>query len=170
IEPFKTRKAGKLSGGMKQKLALCCALIHRPKILFLDEPTTGVDPVSRKEFWGILKRLKHQGITILVSTPYMDEAMLCDKIALIQSGEILSTDTPDELIKAYPRTIYAAKSKNNYSLLKQLREDANVESCYIFGDCLHVTLKEDEGFKFSEGVEVEIMKPSVEDCFIRLMK
>ena len=88
IEPFKTRRAGKLSGGMKQKLALCCALIHRPTVLFLDEPTTGVDSVSRKEFWEMLKRLKAQGITILVSTPYMDEAMLCDRIALIQNGEI----------------------------------------------------------------------------------
>ena len=170
IEPFKTRKAGKLSGGMKQKLALCCALIHKPKLLLLDEPTTGVDPVSRKEFWGMLQRLKQHGITILVSTPYMDEAVLCDKIALIQSGEILSIDTPGEMIKAYPRKIYAAKSDNNYSLLERLRKDANVESCYIFGDCLHVTLKNDDSFEFPDGVEVNAMEPSVEDCFIRLMK
>src|SRR3990172_354739 len=95
IEPFKTRRAGKLSGGMKQKLALCCALIHKPSVLFLDEPTTGVDAVSRKEFWEMLKRLKQEGITILVSTPYMDEATLCDRIALIQSGKILSIDTPE---------------------------------------------------------------------------
>ena len=94
IEPFKNRRAGKLSGGMKQKLALCCALIHKPKVLFLDEPTTGVDPVSRKEFWEMLKRLQHKGITILVSTPYMDEAELCDRVALIQDGKILEINTP----------------------------------------------------------------------------
>ena len=95
IEPFKRRKAGKLSGGMKQKLALSCALIHKPKVLFLDEPTTGVDPVSRKEFWGMLLKLKRQGITILVSTPYMDEASLCDRIALVQAGEFLQVDGQD---------------------------------------------------------------------------
>src|SRR6187397_3163643 len=110
IEPFKTRRAGKLSGGMKQKLALCCALIHKPTVLFLDEPTTGVDAVSRKEFWDMLKRLKDQGITILVSTPYMDEANLCDRIALIQEGKLLSIDTPDHIISKYPEPLYAVKS------------------------------------------------------------
>ena len=103
IEPFKHRKAGKLSGGMKQKLALSCALIHKPKVLFLDEPTTGVDPVSRKEFWGMLLKLKRQGITILVSTPYMDEASLCDRIALVQAGEFLQVDTPRSVVSRYPR-------------------------------------------------------------------
>ncbi|MGB5430966.1 ABC transporter ATP-binding protein, partial [Eudoraea sp.] len=106
IEPFKSRRAGKLSGGMKQKLALCCALIHKPTVLFLDEPTTGVDPVSRKEFWEMIKRLQLKGITILVSTPYMDEAALCDQIALIQDGEILEIDTPQAIIKHYPKSIY----------------------------------------------------------------
>src|SRR5882757_8589065 len=110
IEPFKNRRAGKLSGGMKQKLALCCALIHKPVVLFLDEPTTGVDAVSRKEFWEMLKRLKQQGITILVSTPYMDEATLCDRIALLQSGKILSVDTPGNVIQAYPGKLYAVKA------------------------------------------------------------
>ena len=103
IEPFKKRRAGKLSGGMKQKLALCCALIHKPDVLFLDEPTTGVDPVSRKEFWEMLKRLKQQHITIVVSTPYMDEATLCDKIALMQNGKILSIDTPGNIIQILSR-------------------------------------------------------------------
>src|SRR6187397_3372655 len=114
IEPFKKSKAGKLSGGMKQKLALSCALIHRPSILFLDEPTTGVDAVSRKEFWEMLKRLKRQGITILVSTPYMDEATLCDRIALIQEGKLLSVDTPGQLVASYPGTLYGVRSDTMY--------------------------------------------------------
>src|ERR1043165_3056920 len=118
IEPFKTRRAGKLSGGMKQKLALCCALIHKPLVLFLDEPTTGVDAVSRKEFWEMLKRLKEQNITILVSTPYMDEATLCDRIALMQQGSILAIDTPDAIIESYPHQLYAIKSAEVYQLLK----------------------------------------------------
>ena len=114
IEPFKNRRAGKLSGGMKQKLALCCALIHKPKVLFLDEPTTGVDPVSRKEFWDMLKRLQKTGITILVSTPYMDEANLCDRVALIQNGEIMSIDTPEKIIKNFGKKLWAVKSNNIY--------------------------------------------------------
>src|SRR5258705_9090069 len=114
IEPFKNRRAGKLSGGMKQKLALSCALIHKPSVLFLDEPTTGVDAVSRKEFWEMLKRLKQQGITILVSTPYMDEAVLCDRVALIQSGRILSIETPDNIVKAYPEKLFAIRSEKIY--------------------------------------------------------
>src|ERR1700761_941252 len=116
IEPFKDRRAGKLSGGMKQKLALCCALIHKPDVLFLDEPTTGVDAVSRKEFWEMLKRLKEQGITILVSTPYMDEANLCDRIALIQKGEILSIDTPEKIIKAFPLDLFAVRASKTHQL------------------------------------------------------
>src|SRR6478609_3618428 len=114
IEPFKKRRAGKLSGGMKQKLALCCALIHKPEVLFLDEPTTGVDAVSRKEFWDMLKRLKEQNISILVSTPYMDEASLCDRIALIQNGSIMSLDTPQNIIKSFPKQLFAAKAKDIY--------------------------------------------------------
>src|SRR5260221_2671046 len=120
IEKFKDRRAGKLSGGMKQKLALCCALIHKPAVLFLDEPTTGVDLVSRREFWEMLKRLKAQNITIIVSTPYMDEANLCDRIALIQSGRILSIDTPANVIKAYPDNLYAIKADNMFHLLKNI--------------------------------------------------
>src|SRR6478609_977740 len=123
IEPFKDRRAGALSGGMKQKLALCCALIHKPEVLFLDEPTTGVDVVSRREFWEMLKRLKQQGISMLVSTPYMDEASLCDRIALIQNGSIMSLDTPQNIIKSFPKQLFAAKAKDIYQLLKNFRSD-----------------------------------------------
>src|SRR5688572_19013002 len=136
IEPFKNRRAGKLSGGMKQKLALSCALIHKPSVLFLDEPTTGVDPVSRKEFWEMLKRLKQEGITILVSTPYMDEATLCDRIALIQTGKILSIDTPGNIISSYPGKLYKIKSDNMFGLLKDLNNYPNTLSCYTFGEYL----------------------------------
>src|SRR6476620_6273644 len=136
IEPFKTRRAGKLSGGMKQKLALSCALIHKPAVLFLDEPTTGVDPVSRKEFWEMLKRLKQQGITIVVSTPYMDEATLCDRIALIQHGNILSIDTPEKITKSFPHQLYAVKSSTIYQLLKDLNTYENSLNCYAFGEYL----------------------------------
>ncbi len=134
IKPFNNRPAGKLSGGMKQKLALCCALIHKPEVLFLDEPTTGVDVVSRKEFWEMLKRLKEQRISILVSTPYMDEASLCDRIALIQNGNIMSMDTPQNIIDGFPTKLYAVKSKDIYRLLKDFRSDPAVETCYAFGE------------------------------------
>ena len=128
IERFKDRRAGKLSGGMKQKLALCCALIHKPSVLFLDEPTTGVDPVSRKEFWEMLKRLKAERITIVVSTPYMDEATLCDRIALIQNGKILSIDTPDKIVESYPDELYAIKADNMYRLAEKVIELINKPS------------------------------------------
>jgi len=141
IEPFKTRRAGKLSGGMKQKLALCCALIHKPKVLFLDEPTTGVDPVSRKEFWEMLKRLQQKGITILVSTPYMDEAALCDRIALIQDGKILKIDTPQEIVNNYPKKIYDIKADNMYKLIQSLNEYEHHYSVYPFGEFVHYTDK-----------------------------
>ncbi len=166
IEPFKTRRAGKLSGGMKQKLALSCALIHKPSILFLDEPTTGVDPVSRKEFWEMLKKLKQQGITIVVSTPYMDEATLCDRIALIQHGKILSIETPEKIIENYPKKLYSAESGNNYNLLEQLRKNGLVDSVYMFGDNLHITFKNEIDSNIPNLKEI---KPSVEDCFIELM-
>ncbi len=122
LEPFKKRRAGKLSGGMKQKLALCCALIHKPKVLFLDEPTTGVDPVSRKEFWEMLKRLKEQGISILVSTPYMNEAKLCDRIALIQNGKILEIDTPQNIVDRFDNNLYAVRSDNMFELLNGFKK------------------------------------------------
>lgn len=137
IEPFKTRRAGALSGGMKQKLALCCALIHAPKVLFLDEPTTGVDPVSRKEFWQMLKRLQQKGITILVSTPYMDEASLCDRIALIQKGKILKIDTPENIINNYEKIIYDVQAKNTHGLIHDLKNYPNQYSVYAFGEFIH---------------------------------
>lgn len=143
IEPFKNRRAGALSGGMKQKLALCCALIHKPKVLFLDEPTTGVDPVSRKEFWEMLKRLKQKGITILVSTPYMDEASLCDRIALIQKGKILKIDSPDAIVKAYERTIYEVATNQMHQLILDLKEFPSQYSVYAFGEFMHYIDKND---------------------------
>ncbi|HTJ48477.1 MAG TPA: ABC transporter ATP-binding protein, partial [Cyclobacteriaceae bacterium] len=181
IEPFKNRRAGKLSGGMKQKLALCCALIHKPSVLFLDEPTTGVDAVSRKEFWEMLKRLKQQGITILVSTPYMDEATLCDRIALIQSGKILSIETPDNIIKAYPEKLFAIRSEKIYALLKDITSYENTLSCFTFGEFLHMSFKNEDDqsikalldylkTKDHQQVEIKPITPTIEDCFIRLLK
>lgn len=178
IEPFKKRKAGKLSGGMKQKLALSCALIHRPEVLFLDEPTTGVDPVSRVEFWDMLDRLKKEGITILVSTPYMDEASRCDRIALMRSGQCLSVDTPDGIRSTFVRPLYAVRASLMYKLLIDLRTYPDTYSCYAFGDSHHLTLK-DAGDDISglrefitergyTGLEIERIEPSVEDCFMAL--
>lgn len=179
IEPFKKRKAGKLSGGMKQKLALSCALIHRPVILFLDEPTTGVDAVSRKEFWDMLKRLKQQGITILVSTPYMDEAGLCDRIALMQQGRLLSTGTPTEITGSFKQTILGVKASNMYNLLKDLNAYSAIENAYAFGEYHHAVMKEN----FSEvalqkyleergnkELVIQLIKPTIEDSFLYLMK
>jgi len=168
IEPFKHRRAGKLSGGMKQKLALSCALIHKPDVLFLDEPTTGVDPVSRKEFWEMLRRLKEDGITIVVSTPYMDEADLCDRIALIQNGQIFSIETPANIVKQFKKKLYKVDSSNNYALLQKLRKNPRVESAFMFGDNLHVTIKDEVTGDIIPGL-TEI-KPSIEDCFIGLIK
>jgi len=170
IEPFKNRKAGNLSGGMKQKLALSCALIHKPSVLLLDEPTTGVDAVSRKEFWDMLQKLKRQGITILVSTPYMDEASLCDRVALIQQGEILTIDAPDRIAAAYPRKLYAAEADNNYILLTRLRNHPAVHSAYIFGESLHVSFKEAEEAATNHDFPLREIKPGIEDCFIELLQ
>ena len=179
IEPFKERRAGKLSGGMKQKLALCCALIHRPSVLFLDEPTTGVDAVSRKEFWEMLKGLKQQGITILVSTPYMDEADLCDRVALMQNGQLLSIDTPSAIVNDFEKPLYAAKSGKMLQLLKDLKQQAFVEDVYPFGEYHHVVLKDESGrmalssfiqqYTNDHAVQQEV-RPNIEDCFIALMK
>lgn len=178
IEPFKNRRAGALSGGMKQKLALSCALIHKPSVLFLDEPTTGVDPVSRKEFWGMLKRLKRQGITILVSTPYMDEASLCDRIALIQDGKFLKTDTPQNIVKDFGSELWSVQSDNMSKLLKDLRLNEDVESCFAFGDSHHVTHRHDflteEQLSFylnglgHTNIHITKIQANVEDCFMRL--
>jgi ABC-2 type transport system ATP-binding protein len=178
IEPFRKRRAGALSGGMKQKLALCCALIHKPNVLFLDEPTTGVDPVSRKEFWSMLRRLKKQGITILVSTPYMDEARLCDRIALISEGRFLKTDTPQNIEKDYGEYLWAIQSDHMFQLLHDLRCYEAVNTCFAFGDTVHLTIR---GRVLSEkelddylkgmghtGVHIRKIQPNVEDCFLQL--
>lgn len=179
IEKFKDRRAGKLSGGMKQKLALCCALIHKPTVLFLDEPTTGVDPVSRKEFWEMLKRLKAQGITIMVSTPYMDEATLCDRIALIDQGKILSIETPKNITNSYPDKLYAVKAENMYALLKTLSAYDRAADSYAFGEYAHVSFREaiNENLlkdylreKGLTGVELKEIDATIEDCFINLLK
>ena len=185
IEPFKNRRAGKLSGGMKQKLALSCALIHRPLILFLDEPTTGIDPVSRKELWAMLRKLKSEGITIVVSTPYMDEAMLCDRIALIQQGSIMSIDTPQGIIDKFPQKIFAVKSDNMSRLLDDLRGYANVKSCHTFGEYHHLTIDNEQLTIDNEqliinnlmemlvknghnNLEIKKNVPTIEDCFMEL--
>ena len=186
IEPFKKRRAGKLSGGMKQKLALSCALIHKPTVLFLDEPTTGVDPVSRKEFWGMLQKLKAQGITILVSTPYMDEAGLCDRIALIQNGQFLKIDTPKNIVNQFSDILLAAKSNNMHKLLEDLRINEQVKSSFAFGDSVHITippknptkgdynvLSIDELTEYlkekgHKKIEIHPIEPSIEDCFMEL--
>ncbi|MFH0735541.1 MAG: ABC transporter ATP-binding protein [bacterium] len=179
IEPFKDRRAGKLSGGMKQKLALSCALIHKPKVLFLDEPTTGVDAVSRKEFWQLLKRLREREITIVVSTPYMDEALQCDRIALIQKGKTMAIDKPDKITKHYGNTLFAVKSNNIYKLINDLRDNENTKTCYAFGEYVHLTLKDNNieinltkdylKFKGHNDIEIKITNPTIEDCFIELM-
>ncbi len=180
IEPFKMRRAGQLSGGMKQKLALSCALIHKPSVLFLDEPTTGVDAVSRKEFWEMLHRLKLQGISILVSTPYMVEASLCDRVALIQKGEILSVNTPKGVISEFKKPLWAVRANEMFRLMKAIKDDPSVESCYPFGQYHHVAFKVQENNKekleqiAQKGnytqVEIHSIEPNIEDCFMALMK
>jgi len=180
IEPFKTRRAGQLSGGMKQKLALSCALIHKPSVLFLDEPTTGVDAVSRKEFWEMLHRLKTEGITILVSTPYMDEAGLCDRVALIQKGEILSINTPKGITQEFHKPLWAMKAKEMYQLMNAIKMDPEVESCYSFGQYHHIVFKNpaEDKKRLEEiaerghytQVEIHSIEPNIEDCFMALMK
>jgi ABC-2 type transport system ATP-binding protein len=180
IEPFKKRRAGQLSGGMKQKLALCCALIHKPSVLFLDEPTTGVDAVSRKEFWEMLHRLKEQGISILVSTPYMDEASLCDRVALIQKGEILSINTPKGITGEFKKPLWAVRANEMFKLMNAIKDDPAVESCYPFGQFHHVVFRDagvgqqqidrivDKGH-FTQA-QVHSIQPNIEDCFMALMK
>lgn len=178
IEPFKDRRAGKLSGGMKQKLALCCALIHKPNVLFLDEPTTGVDPVSRKEFWEMLKRLKKQNITIIVSTPYMDEANLCDRIALIQDGKILQMDTPQNIIKSYPDPLFAVKANNMHKLLPFLTEYSERKASYAFGEYAHFSFNGNPDVaalekylkaKGLDNIEIKNADVTIEDSFIKLL-
>ncbi len=196
IEPFKDRRAGALSGGMKQKLALCCALIHKPEVLFLDEPGTGVDPVSRQEFWEMLASLRAHGITMLVSTPNMDEAELCDRVALIQKGQIMAIDTPKGITSGFKSPLLAIRSDDMYQLIKDLRGMEGVADCYAFGEFAH--LKWSDGSKSSDqssaesgqttlsrqttkvhnfllakkhqNIEIKPTQATIEDCFIELMK
>ena len=179
LEPFAERRAGALSGGMKQKLALSCALIHKPKVLVLDEPTTGVDAVSRREFWAMLRKLKDEGITILVSTPYMDEAAQCDRVGLIQDGQLLRTGDPATIAQAFDRPLYAATGEDAYRLLQALRQRDDVEEVHPFGTALHVTARSDmdpdnvqrqlreQGFT---GAHLAPIRPGIEDLFMRLMR
>ncbi len=179
IEPFKHRRAGKLSGGMKQKLALSCALIHRPTVLFLDEPTTGVDAVSRKEFWEMLRRLKEQGITILVSTPYMDEASMCDRVALMQSGSIMTINTPQGIVQSFKNAIFGVRAKNMLHLLNDLKSNEMVSQAYPSGIYHHVIMKNGESkeelsaylqTKNHQQLEIIDSTPTIEDCFMNLMQ
>ena len=182
LEPFKGRRAAALSGGMKQKLALCCALVHRPEILFLDEPTTGVDAVSRREFWDLLARIKTD-LTIVVSTPYMDEANRCDRIALMQRGRILAVDTPDAITKSFDRPLLAVKSPERFRTLQLARQYENTEAVYPFGEVMHFTdrradvpaeqsSRELTAYLASKGIQgamAEATTPTIEDTFIARM-
>lgn len=179
IAPFKNRPAGKLSGGMKQKLALCCALIHRPTVLFLDEPTTGVDAVSRKEFWEMLKRLKAQHITILVSTPYMDEAALCDRVALIQGGKLLSINSPQGIVANFGKTLLGVRATNMLHLLRSLETCGLVAQAYPSGTYHHVVLNQPNDREplaqhlrqqQHAALEIQEIQPTIEDCFMQLMR
>jgi len=179
LAPFKERQAGRLSGGMKQKLALCCALIHKPKILFLDEPTTGVDPVSRREFWNLLNEIKKQGIAVLVSTPYMDEATRCDRIALMKEGKIITINTPAQIIENYKGKLYSLKTKTIFHLLACMQNCPIPCNYYPYGEFMHVSFYDEEfnlqyftGFLEANGQAFsELMRiyPTVEDCFIELV-
>lgn len=179
IEPFKNRRAGKLSGGMKQKLALSCALIHKPEVLILDEPTTGVDAVSRREFWEMLDRLKKTGITILVSTPYMDEASRCDRVALMQKGQLLDLNTPSGIIEGFQQQLWSVGSNDTYKLLADLRQFEACRTAFLFGSSIHLTTRpaNDPGglirsYLVSKGhasFELELIQPGIEDCFMELM-
>jgi len=163
IEPFRKRLAGKLSGGMKQKLALSCALIHKPRLLVLDEPTTGVDAVSRAEFWEMLKKLRQHNITIIVSTPYMDEAMRCDRVALIQGGQILSTDQPEKIRKGFSKKLFSVRAPEKYRLINALRNYPGTITAYPFGDSVHVTFRDD---RFDDSVYEHLKKAGIENVMI----
>ena len=178
IEPFKKRLAGKLSGGMKQKLALSCALIHKPQLLVLDEPTTGVDAVSRSEFWSMLGKLRKHNITIIVSTPYMDEAMKCDRVALMQKGKILTIDTPVKIMQGFSKKLYSIKAAEKYKLITALREFPSVSTAYPFGESMHVTFAGDKidntlyDYLKDHGltnVVINETEAGIEDRFLELM-
>ena len=183
LEPFRDRRAGALSGGMKQKLALCCALVHRPEILLLDEPTTGVDAVSRREFWDLLGTLRAGGLTIVVSTPYMDEADRCDRVALVQRGRLLAIDAPSTVAARFDRPLLGVRAPDRYRALQALRQHPHVHSVYPFGETMHYT---DDRAELSpdalvgdvtayldahalSGADVHVERPTIEDAFMALM-
>lgn len=178
LEPFKKRKAGNLSGGMKQKLALCCALIHNPKVLFLDEPTTGVDPVSRKEFWEMLGLLQQKDITVVASTPYMSEAMRCHRIGFIQNGKIIGCDTPQNIREAFPWLVLSVRSAEMFRLLQDLRAYPNCRACHSFGAYQHIYLPKGSDpedlhryltRKRHNDIRIKETDATIEDCFMDLM-
>ncbi|MDD4576001.1 MAG: ABC transporter ATP-binding protein [Bacteroidales bacterium] len=176
IEPFKNRRAGKLSGGMKQKLALSCALIHKPEILILDEPTTGVDAVSRRDFWEMLSQIRENGITILVSTPYMEEAVLCDKISLMFDGKIINSGTPTEITSKFKEKIFILKTLHLREILKIARQMPELKSVNSFGQNLHLVVRDNlveiteiESFikkSCDYDFKIEPYQAGIEDCFI----
>ena len=180
LEPFADRKAGNLSGGMKQKLALCCTLIHSPQVLFLDEPTTGVDPSSRREFWETLARLKGTGMTVVVSTAYMDEANRCDRVAMMKAGRFLKVDSPRNIVDGFDRRLVAVRSDDMFRLLHDLRSIEDVDKCYTFGETHHIVLKENSvctpedireilsGKYGHTGVEAVEQAATLEDCYMNL--
>ena len=179
IEPFRKRQAGKLSGGMKQKLALSCALIHKPGLLVLDEPTTGIDAVSRSEFWEMLRKLRQHNITIIVSTPYMDEAMKCDRVALIQEGRILSVNQPEKIREGFSRKLFSVKAPEKYRLINALRSYPETVTVYPFGDSVHVTFRsntfDNSIYEYLNRmgitlVEINETRAGIEDRFLELME
>jgi len=180
LEKFEDRLAGALSGGMKQKLALSCALIHKPQLLVLDEPTTGVDAVSRQEFWNMLKQLQSPDLTIIVSTPYMDEAEQCNRVALIDEGHILKVDTPEQVVNSFPKPLYAIKAEHQYRLIEAIRTYPHAETVQPFGEYIHYT-DQRESFDHYEiknylseqnlgEIIFKEINPTIEDSFIRLMQ
>jgi drug efflux transport system ATP-binding protein len=182
IEPFKNRRAGDLSGGMKQKLALSCALIHSPQMIILDEPTTGVDAVSRMEFWELLKKMQKRGMTILVSTPYMDEAALCDRVALMQSGKLLAVDKPQNIVQSYKGELFAVSTDNMHKLLSDLENLKNTSQVFRFGETIHITSEIEDDNKYIDyvkkhlqdcgynSININKVNPVIEDCFLALME
>ena len=180
IDKFSDRLAERLSGGMKQKLALACTLIHSPEILLLDEPTTGVDPVSRREFWQILAGLKKEGITIFVTTPYLDEAERCDRVAFMYDGNILDCDYPGKVKESFDKTVVEIVCTPLHEVFKYLSEISEIENIQSFGDRIHIVFDEKEinaeilKHKILEKkykvLDFRIITPSLEDIFLIKLK
>jgi len=184
IARFADRRAGALSGGMKQKLALCCALVHLPELLLLDEPTTGVDAVSRREFWDLLETLRAEGLTIVASTPYMDEAVRCNRVALIQRGRILDIADPRGIGARFDRPLLSVRAAERMRLLRALREHPHAHSVFPFGEAAHYTDQRTDrdareiaaelvrhlAERGLADAEVSVIEPGIEDVFMALMQ